>query len=77
MSGLLDKLVNSLFFGSKLHRRKSLDKMREKRNSRLEEVYGVSAKRASFEQHPYNGHRIEGERRPVSSRVPPPSDNIL
>jgi hypothetical protein len=64
VESFVDKVISTLFFGSaNARRRKSLEKLREKRNSRLEEVYGISAKRASFEKHPFDGT-------PVHNRAP-------
>jgi len=58
MESFFDKVFSSMLFGVSNRRRKSLDKLREKRNSRLEEVYGLSAKRASFEKHPFDGQQV-------------------
>lgn len=65
-----DKMINSVFFGSNLRRRKSLEKLREKRNSRLEEVYGLSSKRNSFEKHPFDGKRVDRNARNTLNKEP-------
>jgi len=59
METFLDKVIGVVFFSSNLRRRKSLEKLREKRNSRLEEVYGAASKRNSFEKHPFDGAKID------------------
>jgi hypothetical protein len=76
VESFLDKFISTIFLNTGTRRRKSLEKMREKRNSRLEEVYGINAKRASFENHPFNGNSVDNnllasKPRPTSIMRPP------